>query len=104
MKDYMQSIVTTEAHFERVLRKLQTSSKYIAFDLETTGFSFLTEEICGIGLATIDNDITEVIGAWYIPVMPHEDLDGHLEGSVVWDGLRPIFLDTFKIIIAHNLN
>lgn len=103
MKDYMQSIVTTEAHFERVLRKLQTS-KYIAFDLETTGFSFLTEEICGIGLATIDNDITEVTGAWYIPVMPHVDLDGHLEGSVVWDGLRPIFLDIFKIIIAHNLN
>ena len=102
MKDYMQSIVTTEAHFERVLRKLQTS-KYIAFDLETTGFSFLTEEICGIGLATIDNDITEVTGAWYIPVMPHVDLDGHLEGSVVWDGLRPIFLDIFKIIIAQNL-
>ena len=108
--EYMQNVITTEEKLAAVVKKME-DSKFIVFDLESTGFSFITEEIVGIGIGTIDDAVTQLEMAVYIPVMYHEGIEEllplgtntFLPKQVVFDAIRPHFLDWKKLIIAHNL-
>lgn len=108
LPDYAENILVYHMQLERLLARLK-KAKYIVYDLETTDLSFLKAEICGIGIGIIDDDITKLEYAAYIPTMYHLDQEkvvgttGYLNRKMVVEALKEFFLDFDKMIIAHNL-
>ncbi len=108
LPEYADNILVYHMQLERLLARLK-KAKYIVYDLETTDLSFLKAEICGIGIGIIDDDITELEYAAYIPTMYHLDQEkvvgttGFLNRQFVIEAIKEYFLDFNKIIIAHNL-
>lgn len=116
--DYKRKIVVSRDQFDNEVVPALEKYKHIISDLESTGFSFLTEKICGIGLAVVDDDVTTLVDAWYIPTMHHENMEealgltGHfftgpyssfIDPEYVFSEIRRIFLMPGKIIVYHNL-
>lgn len=114
MEEIVKHIVVNKDQLNRVVEELRAAS-HVVFDLETTGLSFLTDEIVGFGVGTMKEDLSDIQKAYYIPVVHHHNMeqipglsdlfDGptHLPMEYVVEQLKPIFLDFDKILIAHNL-
>jgi DNA polymerase III alpha subunit (gram-positive type) len=108
--EFMKNVIVTEEKLAAVTAQL-ARDPYVIFDLESSGLSFLTDTIVGIGIGTIDEAVENITMAVYIPVEYHngiEELIPHgtntfLSRETVFNALRPFFLDWKKIIIAHNL-
>lgn len=109
--DYLDNIVIDKEKFEGEVIPTLKKYKHIVFDLETTGLSFLRDKIVGIGIGTLDDELTKLTSVYYIPVEYHEGMENLfpmsggevLKRDYVFPLLAPIFLDFEKIIIAHNL-
>lgn len=79
----------------RCAQELQ-GAEYFSFDTETTGLDRIADTVIGISVSTKPQT------GWYIPLLQNH-LEGWLTKDFILQTLSPIFLNSEKLKIAHNL-
>ncbi|MCX6117432.1 MAG: DNA polymerase I [Proteobacteria bacterium] len=72
------------------------SAQLFSFDTETTGLDRIVDTMIGISVSTKEGT------GWYIPLI-EKHLKGWLTSDLIKETLEPIFMDSSKTKVAHNL-